>query len=64
LPNDDDRDGAKSRVSKADVLVLAKKHIVQLEREKMMLEEQRQNLQGNVEALRRRFMEVGGICMP
>lgn len=64
LPNDDDRDGAKARVSKADVLVLAKKHIVQLEREEMMLEEQRQNLQGNVQELKRRFMEVGGICMP
>jgi predicted nuclease with TOPRIM domain len=64
LPIDDDRVGAKSRVSKADVLVLAKKHIMQLEREKMMLEEQRQKLQGNVQELRRKFMEVGGVCMP
>jgi predicted nuclease with TOPRIM domain len=64
LPNDDDRVGAKSRVSKADVLVLAKKHIMQLEREKMMLEEQRQKLQGNVQELKRKFMEVGGVCMP
>ena len=64
LPNDDDRVGAKSRVSKADVLVLAKKHIMQLEREKMMLEEQRQKLQGIVQELKRKFMEVGGVCMP
>ena len=64
LPNDDDRDGAKARMSKADVLMLAKRHIVQLEREKMMLEEQRQKLQGNVQELKRRFVEVGGICMP
>lgn len=64
LPNDDDKDGANARVSKADVLMLAKKRIVHLEREKMMLEEQRQKLQGNVQELKRRFMEVGGICMP
>lgn len=64
LPNDDDVDGAKSRVSKADVLVLAKKHIVQLEREKLMLQEQRQKLQGNVQELKRKFMEVEGICKP
>lgn len=64
LPNDDDRDGAKARMSKADVLMLAKRHIVQLEREKMMLEEQRQKLQGNVQELKRIFVEVGGICMP
>jgi predicted nuclease with TOPRIM domain len=37
---------------------------MQLEREKMMLEEQRQKLQGNVQELRRKFMEVGGVCMP
>lgn len=64
LPNDDDRDGAKSRVSKAEVLMLAKRHIVQLEQEKTMLEEQRMELENGVEELKRRFVQMGGVCMP
>jgi hypothetical protein len=64
LPNDDDKDGAKSRVSKAEVLMLAKRHIVQLEREKMMLEGQRMELESGLEKLKRMFTEMGGVCMP
>jgi hypothetical protein len=64
LPNNDDRNGAKSRVSKAEVLMLAKRHIVQLEREKMMLEGQRVELESDLEELKRRFVEMGGVCMP
>ena len=48
-------------VSKAEVLVLAKTHIVQLEREKMMLEEKRLALEKDVEDLKRRFVGVGGV---
>ena len=64
LPSEDDRDGAKSRVSKADVLMLAKRHIVELEREKVMLEGRHDSLESDVEDLKRRFMEMGGVCMP
>lgn len=64
LPSDDDQDRAKSRVSKAEVLMLAKRHIVELEDEKMMLEGQRHELESNVEELKRRFVGMGGVCMP
>jgi hypothetical protein len=30
----------------------------------MMLEGQRIELEGHVEELKRRFMEMGGVCMP
>ena len=64
LPSEDDRAGAKSRVSKAEVLMLAKRHIVQLEREKMELEGRRRELESGVEDLKRRFVGMGGVCMP
>ncbi|KAE9363631.1 hypothetical protein N431DRAFT_448217 [Stipitochalara longipes BDJ] len=57
LPSEDDKYGANPRVSKAEVLMLAQRHIVELEREKMMLE-------SDVEELKRRFLEIGGVCMP
>ena len=44
--------------------MLAKRHIVQLEREKMMLEGQRVELESDLEELKRRFVEMGGVCMP
>jgi predicted nuclease with TOPRIM domain len=64
LPSEDGGDGARSRVSKAEVLMLAKRHIVELEREKRMLEGQHHALEGDVEDLKKRFMEMGGACMP
>ncbi|PMD47513.1 hypothetical protein L207DRAFT_628147 [Hyaloscypha variabilis F] len=64
LPSEDGSDGARSRVSKAEVLMLAKRHIVELEREKMMLEGQHHALEGDVEDLKKKFMEMGGVCMP
>jgi len=64
LPSEDDQDGAKSRISKAEVLMLAKRHIVELEREKVMLEEEHHALESDVEDLKRRFIEMGGVCMP
>jgi hypothetical protein len=45
-------------------LMLAKRHIVQLEHEKMVLEEQRMELENGVEELKRRFVQMGGVCMP
>jgi Helix-loop-helix DNA-binding domain len=64
LPSEDDRDGVKSRVSKAEVLILAKRHIVELEREKVMLESRRRELESDVDDLKRRFVAMGGVCMP
>jgi hypothetical protein len=64
LPSEDGSDGARSRVSKAEVLMLAKRHVVELEREKMMLEGQHHALEGDVEDLKKKFMEMGGVCMP
>jgi hypothetical protein len=64
LPGEDDRDGARARVSKAEVLMLAKRHIVELEREKVVLEEEHHALESDVEEMKRRFVEMGGVCMP
>ena len=64
LPKDLERDGADQRVSKAEVLVLARRHILQLETEKKVLEEKRSELEGDVVELKRRFVGIGGICMP
>jgi predicted nuclease with TOPRIM domain len=64
LPQNDERDGPDRRVSKAEVLVLAKRRITQLEREKKALEGEKEELEGDVEELKRRFVGMGGICMP
>jgi len=56
--------GAHQRVSKAEVLMLAKRHIMQLENEKRVLEDERQELEGDVGELKRRFVGMGGFCMP
>ncbi|KAH6666317.1 hypothetical protein B0J14DRAFT_200860 [Halenospora varia] len=55
-------DGEK-KVSKAEVLVLAKEHIRELERENRMLEEENFGLKNAVEELRRRWVELGGVVM-
>lgn len=64
LPKDLEKDGVDQRVSKAEVLVLAKRHIIQLEREKKVLEEERSGLEGDVLELKSKFVAMGGICMP
>lgn len=51
-------------MSKSEVLVLAKKHIIQLERERRVLEGENRELEENVEGLKRRWVRLGGICMP
>jgi predicted nuclease with TOPRIM domain len=63
LPKDNDK-GADQRVSKAEVLELAKRHIMQLESEKLVLEEERRGLEGDIEELKRRFVRMGGVCLP
>jgi predicted nuclease with TOPRIM domain len=63
LPKDGGRDGEK-KVSKSEVLVLAKQHIQQLEEEKSVLEKERQELEASVEEMRRKWIRLGGVCLP
>lgn len=56
-------DGEK-RVSKAEVLVLAKEYIRELERKRKMLEEENFGLENAIEGFRRRWIELGGVAMP
>jgi len=65
---DDLSDGVMSRqdkkVSKAEVLILAKKRIEELERENLRLEKEYRGLEGVVGELRERWRGVGGIMLP
>jgi hypothetical protein len=61
---EDDKDGAKSRVSKAEVLMFATRHIVELERKKLILENKRVELETDVEEWNGRYVVLGGVCMP
>jgi hypothetical protein len=64
LPEDLERDGADRRVSKAEVLVLAKRHILQLERAKKALVEERSGLERDAVEWKARFVARGGVCVP
>ncbi len=64
LPRDEACYAGEKRVSKADVLVLAKKHIMDLEQETKMLEDENRCLAGDVEGLKRRWVGLGGMVMP
>jgi len=64
LPRDDLENTSEKRVSKAEVLVLAKRHIEQLEREKAKLEMDNEDLEQKLEELKKRWVGMGGICMP
>jgi hypothetical protein len=64
LPREEGGYAGEKRVSKAEVLVLAKKHIMRLERERRALEEENRGLEGSVAELKRRWVGLGGICMP
>jgi len=64
LPRDEAGYPGEKRVSKAEVLVLAKKHIMDLERETRMLEDENKTLAGDVEGLKRRWVELGGVVVP
>ncbi|CAM6005576.1 unnamed protein product [Sphagnum balticum] len=64
LPKEEAGYADGKRVSKVEVLVLAKKHIRELEREEMVLEEENQGLEGSVKEWKRRWVGMGGICMP
>jgi hypothetical protein len=64
LPRGEGLSSADKGVSKAEVLVLARKHIEELEREKTVLAEENQELQGGVIELKGMWVGLGGICMP
>lgn len=63
LPHDAEMEGEK-RVSKAEVLVLAKNYIAKLEREKTELEEVNGSLEERIDGLRRRWVGLGGVVLP
>lgn len=63
LPGEEGLSFADKGVSKAEVLVLARKHIEELEREKTVLTEENQGLQGSVIELKGMWVGLGGICM-
>jgi len=58
------REGGEKRVSKAEVLILAKSRIEELEAGKKSLEAERIELQTSFEGLKERWVDLGGICMP
>jgi hypothetical protein len=64
LPREDNGLANEKRVSKAEVLILAKKHIEELEREKRELEEENVGLEETVTELKKRWVNLGGVCMP
>jgi hypothetical protein len=57
-------EGAEKRVRKAEVLILAKDRIRELEVGKKILETERVQLQMSFEKLKERWVDLGGICMP
>lgn len=63
LPRED-REGEGKKVSKAEVLVLARKHIRDLERDRRRLEEDKERLGGRMGALKKRWVESGGVLLP
>ncbi|KAL5316886.1 hypothetical protein ACEPPN_015938 [Leptodophora sp. 'Broadleaf-Isolate-01'] len=62
---DGDGDGGEEKkVSKAEVLVLAMKHIRDLERDRRRLEEENEKLEHVMEELTERWVESGGVVLP
>jgi hypothetical protein len=59
-----DSDGAEKKVSKAEVLVLAKQHIETLEKSKRKLEEDKRALLVDVQRLKGAWVSMGGEVMP
>jgi hypothetical protein len=59
-----DLGGAEKKVSKAEVLVLAKQHIETLEKSRRKLEEDKRALLVDVQRLKRAWVGMGGEVMP
>jgi len=64
LPREEGLSSADKGVSKVEVLVLAREHIEELERERAVLTGENQELQGSVIELKGMWVGLGGICMP
>ncbi|KAF4633532.1 hypothetical protein G7Y89_g4587 [Cudoniella acicularis] len=58
------QDGSDRRVSKAEVLVLAKRHIETLEKAKEKLEQEKEYLKGSVRKLKGAWVDMGGEILP
>ena len=56
--------GAEKRVSKAEVLVLARKHIEHLEKSKKSLESDKKMLMEDIQRLKSAWARIGGDAMP
>lgn len=65
LPREEvDGGGEEKKVSKAEVLMLARKHIRELERERRGLEAENERLGGEMNELRREWVDAGGVVLP
>jgi hypothetical protein len=64
LPNEVGDGKGEKRVSKAEVLIHAKTHIRELEKGKKALEDEKLELEETVKKLKRKWIRLGGICMP
>ncbi|KAK0129056.1 hypothetical protein ONS95_000997 [Cadophora gregata] len=64
LPREGGADGNGRKVSKAEVLVLARKYIRDLERGRKRLEEENERLVGRMGVLKKRWTESGGVLLP
>lgn len=64
LPRESMAGSEEKKVSKAEVLVLARKHIKELERERRRLQDENERLGGVMLELRREWVESGGVVLP
>ncbi|PVH69435.1 hypothetical protein DL98DRAFT_522191 [Cadophora sp. DSE1049] len=63
LPREDGEGGEEKKVSKAEVLMLARKHIRELKRDSKRLEEENERLGGMMGGLKKRWVESGGLVL-
>jgi predicted nuclease with TOPRIM domain len=61
---EDDNTSGEKRVSKAEVLIWAQRHIKELEKDKAKLVEEKEGLVGNVDSLRRQWVCLDEGCVP
>lgn len=64
LPREDEDNGEEKKVSKAEVLILARKHIRDLEKGTKRLEEENERLEAMIGGLKERWVESGGVVLP
>jgi BMFP domain-containing protein YqiC len=64
LPKEGGEGKGEKRASKTEVLIHAKSHIKELERREKALEDENLELEGAMKDLKRRWVGLGGNCMP